>query len=168
MNELKIEYNRKKRIKILFLGLAILIVSIIMLYFMIFEDSKIKIFYIAMILLVTGTSIYFIISGIKNIFNKDNTGLILNSEGFYFKGTENARKIGFVNWKDVESTATMKVYKTDQIGLKLLNCEKYIQNLNNVSKEFTLKNGMYISSDELSIDFEELEQLIGKYYNDYK
>ena len=170
MNEKIIEFNTKKQIKILFLGGIVIVFCLFILYNMIFVAPKIKIFYVIGMLLISSTATYYLILALKSIFSKDKRGLILNSNGIYFKGTSNGSKIGQINWTDIKSLQTGKIYGSNFVTLKLFNAEKYIQNLDIdlKSKEYIINNGVVITNDELSINFEEMKILITKYYNESK
>lgn len=165
MKEQIIEFNTKKQIKILILGAIIIAFCLFFLYNMIFVAPKIKIFYVLGMLLIASTATYYLVLALKSILSKDKIGLILNSTGIHFKGTSNGSKIGQINWTDIKSLGTAKAYKSNFIVLKLYNPENYIQNLDARSKEFTINNGVFITNDELSINFEEMKILITEYFN---
>lgn len=167
MNETIIEFNNKKRLKNLSIGIIISLVCLFSAYYMIAIATKIRLFPAAMMLLLGGIGIYFSVIAIKDILKKEHAGLILNSQGILFKGTSAAREIGLVKWSAIQSVSIGKAYGTSFILLKLQRPDDYIQNLPAQVQNRIRTNGMVVSADELSTDLNKLKNHIDEYYRQF-
>lgn len=165
MNETIIEFNNKKRLIKLSFGIIITLACLFCAYYMIVIDTKIRLYPAAMMLGLGGIGIYLSVMATKDILKKEDAGLILNSEGILFKGTPAAREIGLVRWTAIQSLSIGKVHGASFIFLKLQNPDDYIQNLSAQVQNIIRTNGMAVSADELSIDFNELKSQIERYYH---
>lgn len=168
MNETIINFDRKKRGRILLFGIALTIVALAFVYYMVAVAATIKIYYVLLFLLLAGMSIYMLVIGIGNMMDKDKSGLVLNEEGNVFKGTPVARKIGFIKWADIESLATEKVYSSSFVFLKLSEPKKYLQNISIQVQTNIITQGVGITNNELTIEFSELKNLIEQYYHQFQ
>jgi hypothetical protein len=168
MNETVINFDSKKRSRILLFGIAMTIAALVFVYYMVVIAAVIKIYYVLLFLLLAGMSIYMLVAGIRDKMDKDKSGLVLNEEGIVFKGTPVARKIGFIKWADVESLATGKVYGSSFIFLKLSDPKKYLQHISAQVQANIITQGVGITNNELTIEFSELKSLIEQYYYQFQ
>ncbi|SHG18961.1 STM3941 family protein [Pedobacter caeni] len=167
MNETIIEFNNKKRLIHLFLGVIITLVCLFSAYYMIAIATKIRLFPAAMMLMLGGMGIYFSVIAVKDMLKKEHAGLILNSEGILFKGTSAAREIGLVKWSAIQSVSLGKAYGASFIFLKLQRPDDYIQNLPAQVQNMIRTNGMAVSAGELSTDLNKLKDHIDQYYRQF-
>ena len=158
-----IDFDNSKRKKIIIYGIIIIIFCAVFIALIISADV-IKIFYLAMLILILVITAVVLFKSAREMNIKDQVGLILNQAGITFNGTSSARKIGEVSWIDIENLEVREVYKTKQLYLKLKNPQKYIKE---ISKIELVNNGIFINATELKISFEELTSLITKYLNKY-
>ncbi|MDF2478516.1 MAG: hypothetical protein K0S24_3999 [Sphingobacterium sp.] len=96
MNETIIEFDNKKRLKLVLLGAVFTAATLAFACYIFFVAEKIRIAQGTMMLMLGCLGIFFIIAGLKNLFDKDRVGLILNAAGIQYKGTAVGRKIGAV------------------------------------------------------------------------
>lgn len=94
MNETIIEFDNKKRLKLALFGLLMTIAALAFAYYIFFVAEKIRIFHGALMLTLGGLGCYCLIGGIKALFNKDRTGLLLNADGIRYNGTPVGIKVG--------------------------------------------------------------------------
>ena len=169
MKEITVNFNTKKRIKILLFGVLIVLASLAITYCMVSFSEKIRIYHtLMMMIMVAGFGVFMIFGSAKNLLKKNDVGLILNSAGIIFKGTPNARKVGNIAWSDIESIHVGTMYSSHFVFLKLLNPEKYCANISPQFRKNIIDNGVGITNDELSIEFDEMKNLIEQYFNHYK
>ncbi|RQO30770.1 hypothetical protein DBR32_08580 [Taibaiella sp. KBW10] len=165
MKETIINFDNKKRGKTLIFGIALVVASLLFVYYLVAFAPKIEIYYLLLFLLCAGMGTYMLIVGIKNYRDKDRSGLILNAEGLVFKGTPVARKIGLVKWADITSLSTGKVFGSSFVFLKLKNPEQYLQQVAPQIQKSILAHGLGVTDNELDIDFAGLQNLLEQYYN---
>lgn len=159
----KINFDNSKRRKILFIGVGVLIFCALFIGLIIAADV-IKIFYLAMFIVILVATIVILIKSAREMNSKDQVGLLLNPMGITFKGTSAAKKMGQICWVDIENLEGKEVYRTKQLYLKLKNPQKYIKE---ISKIELVNNGVFINATELKISFEELISLTAKYLDKY-
>ena len=167
MNETIIEFDNKKRLKLALFGLLMTIAALAFAYYIFFVAEKIRIFPGSLMLTLGGLGCYCLIGGIKALFNKNRTGLLLNADGIRYNGTPVGIKVGTVKWTAIQSVSTGMAHGVHFVFLKLHNPENYIQQFAPVQQHL-LENGIAISSDQLSLDFNELKNLIESYYQRYQ
>jgi hypothetical protein len=168
MNETIIEFDNKKRSKSILFAVVFTIIPLIFAYYIFFVAEKISIVHGTMMLVLTGLGCYCLIGGVKSLFDKDRTGLLLNANGILYKGTPVGIKAGTVKWSAIQSVSTGRVHGINFVFLKLHNPENYIQQFSPQVQQYVLENGIAISADQLSLDFNELKKLIEEYYEIYK
>jgi len=168
MKEITVNFNTKKRIKLLLFGALMVLASLAITYCMVSFSEKIRIYPILMMIMVAGFGVFMIFGSVKNLLKKNDVGLLLNSAGIIFKGTPNARKVGNIAWSDIESIRIGTMYSSHFVFLKLLNPEKYCANISPQFRKNIIDNGVGITNDELSIEFDEMKNLIMQYFNHYK
>jgi len=168
MNETIIEFDNKKRLKLALFGLLMTIAALAFAYYIFFVAEKIRIFPGSLMLTLGGLGCYCLIGGIKALFNKDRTGLLLNADGIRDNGTPVGIKAGTVKWTAIQSVSTGMAHGVHFVFLKLHNPENYIQQFAPQVQQHVLENGITISSDQLSLDFNELKNLIESYYQRYQ
>ncbi len=168
MNETIIEFDNKKRLKLALFGLLMTIAALAFAYYIFFVAEKIRIFPGSLMLTLGGLGCYCLIGGIKALFNKDRTGLLLNADGIRYNGTPVGIKVGTVKWTAIQSVSTGMAHGVHFVFLKLHNPENYIQQFAPQVQQHVLENGITISSDQLSLDFNELKNLIESYYQRYQ
>ena len=158
-----IDFDNSKRKKIIIYGIIIIIFCAVFIALIISADV-IKIFYLAMFILILVITAVMLFKSAREMNSKDQVGLVLNQEGITFNGTSAAKKIGQISWADIENLEVKEVYKTKQLYLKLKNPQKHIKE---ISKIELVNNGIFINATELKISFEELTGLITKYLDKY-
>ncbi len=161
--EVVINYDNKKRKKIILYGFLVTIASAIFIY-VIVTATVIKVFYLAMFVLIFGVCLFYIFKTIKEMNSKDQVGLVLNQSWLKFNATTFGKKAGEISWVDIEAIQNHEVYGTKQLYLKLKNPSKYIHE---ISKIELSNNGVFINSDELQISAEDLEKLVRDSFNRY-
>lgn len=170
MDEIIVNFDNKKRIKLLIIGGFVLIGIAAMALFLIFVPNTIYIFPIlfSIVAFVFGLVVFFIF--LKNIFSNNRNGLVLSNKGIIFNGTPNGKKIGKILWKDVEYINIKKMYNSDFIFLKLnsLTLDRYLINLGIHGRNDVINNGVGITNDELDIEFNKMRGLIEAYFIKYK
>lgn len=154
--EVVINYDNKKRKKIILYGFLLAIFSAIFI-FIIATASVVKIFYLTMFIIIFGACLFFIFKTIKEMNSRDQVGLILNQSWLKFNGTVSGKRAGEISWIDIEAVENHEAYSTKQLYLKLKNPSKYIHE---VSKIELANKGVFINSSELQISAEELEKLV--------
>jgi len=162
--EVIVNYDNNKRKKIILFGSLLTLASAIFIY-IIFTAAVIKIFYLAMFILIFGASVFFILKTIREMNSKDQVGLVLNNNWLKFNGTISGKKAGEINWSDIETVENHVAFGTNQLYLKLKNPSKYIHE---VSKIDLANSGIFINSTELQISAEELESLVRESFEKYK
>ncbi|HAT92665.1 MAG TPA: hypothetical protein DCS36_09765 [Sphingobacterium sp.] len=168
MNETIIEFDNKKRLKLALFGLLMTIAALAFAYYIFFVAEKIRIFPGSLMLTLGGLGCYCLIGGIKALFNKNRTGLLLNADGIRYNGTPVGIKVGTVKWTAIQSVSTGMAHGVHFVFLKLHNPENYIQQFAPQVQQHLIENGIAISSDQLSLDFNELKNLIESYYQRYQ
>jgi len=168
MKEITVNFDKKKRIKILLFGALIVLVCLTAAYCMVSFSEKIRIYPVLGMIVCAVFGVFMIFGSVKNLLKKNDVGLILNSAGIIFKGTPNARKVGNIAWNDIESISVGTAYSSPFIFLKLLNPEKYCTNISPQFRQNIIDNGVGITNDELSIEFDDMKNLISQYFNHYK
>lgn len=168
MQETIIKFNTKKQIKTLLIGIVLFICSLGFLYHILFISDKIKIFYLGIFLVIAIASIWMIFAQIKVMLAKDKTAIMLNANGILSKVTPNGKKIGFIPWEDVSELRKVNAHRSEFVAVVTPNKEKYLAKLNSeIEKKSLLEENiaLYISADAVDVSFEELSQLIMKYFN---
>lgn len=168
MQETIIKFNTKKQVKTLLIGIVLFICSLGFLYHILFISEKIKIFYLGIFLVIAIASIWMIFAQIKVMLAKDKTAIILNQNGILSKVTPNGKKIGFIPWEDVSELKKVNAHRSEFVAVVTPNKEKYLAKLNSQIKKKSLLEeniALYISADTVDVSFEELSQLIMKYFN---
>jgi len=168
MNETIIEFDNKKRLKLAVFGVILTIAALAFAYYIFFVAEKIRIAPGTMMLMLGGLGCYCLIGGIKSLLDKDRTGLILNAEGIRYISTPVGIQAGTVKWEAIQSVSTGMAHGTTFISLKLRNPENYIQQLSPQVQNHVIENGIAVSADQLSIDFNALKKLIEAYYQQYQ
>jgi hypothetical protein len=171
MTETVINYNNKKRAKILLLGVGLALFSLLFIIDILFLSDVIKIYYLLFFSLIFFGSIYFIITGIRSMLSKDKTGLVLNETGILSKVTPNGKRLGLIAWKDISALAPTKAYGVEFVSLVTNHPEKYVTLLTDQisKKQLTEQNIILnIASSELDISYEDLKNLIEKYFTTYR
>ena len=158
-----IDFDNSKRKKIIIYGIIIIIFCAVFISLIISADV-IKIFYLAMFILILVITVVVLFKSAREMNSNDQVGLVLNPMGITFNGTNSAKKIGQVSWIDIENLEVKEVYKTKQLYLKLKKPQKYIKE---ISKIELVNIGIFINATELKISFEELTGLITKYLDKY-
>ena len=166
MNETIIEYDNKKLTKSILLGILLIVASVFFLYLMVFITRRISLPFAAVCVVLFFMSFYLIYKAIKQIRSKDRIGLILNDEGCFLK----LSKVGIVSWNDVSSIYLKRVNGTKQVFLRLVNPDRYVnrKEVNQALKKFIIEYGVAIPSSDLSINIDELHNLIEKYFESSK
>jgi|GEM_PF-241708 len=167
MEELIIEFNTKKQLKILVLGVFLSLASLAFVYHIVFISDRIKIFYLAMFLLLFIVSLVMVFKHLQVILSKDKTALILNRNGIICNTTPNGKKLGLVEWKDIDDMKMLNVYNSSFITLITNNKDKYLEKLKTAAeKKMLLEQNavLNISSDSINLSFEELKQILTEYY----
>jgi hypothetical protein len=111
---------------------------------------------------------YCLISGVKSLFAKDRTGLILNANGIRYNGTPVGIKLGTVKWTAIQSVSTGMAHGVHFVFMKLHHPKNYIEHFSPQVQQHVLENGIAVSADQLSLDFNTLKKLIEEYYERYK
>ncbi|WP_313181202.1 STM3941 family protein [Sphingobacterium siyangense] len=168
MNETIIEFDNKKRLKLALFGLLLTIAALAFAYYIFFVAEKIRIFPGALMLTLGGLGCYCLIGGVKSLFVKDRTGLILNANGIRYNGTPVGIKAGTVKWTAIKSVSTGMAHGIHFVFLKLHHPENYLQQFSPQVQQHVLENGIAVSADQLSLDFNTLKKLIEEYYERYK
>ncbi len=169
MEETIVNFSNKKRIKLLFGGMALVIASLAFIYFMVNISKKIGVPTLCATVILALFGVFMMAVTVKNMVSKDQAGLILNSGGIIFKGTPAARKIGQISWTDIESLSVGTVYNDPLVFLKLSNPEKYTHAVSpKQAQQDIASRGVGVGSSELSIGFDELKNLIEQYYHKYR
>ena len=158
-----INFDNSKRRKNIIIGVGLMFLCAVFIGLIVSADV-IKIFYLAIFVVIFVTIAVLLIKVVREINSKDQVGLVLNREGITFNGTIAAKKIGKIHWTDIESLELKEVYRTKQLYLKLKNPQKYIKE---ISKIELVNNGLFINATELNLSFEELTNLTAKYLNKY-
>lgn len=168
MNETKIEFDTKKRLKLVLFGLIITVVALAFAYYIFFVAAKISIGHGAMMLTLGGLGCYCLIGGIKSFNNKDQVGLLLNADGILYNGTPVGIKVGLIKWLAIQSVSTGNAHGVNFVFLKLKSPENVIKMLSPQVQKHVIENGIAVSADQLSLDFIGLKKLIEEYYERYK
>ena len=168
MKETVVNFDNKKRVKTMLSGVLLIIACLAFAYLMVAVASRIRIFHVLGMIVCAGFGVFMLIGGIRSMRDKDKAGLILSSAGIDFKGTPNARKIGQIAWKDITSLSVGNAYGSSFVFLKLQNPDKYIRKISPQLRQNIISQGVGITNNELSIDFEEMKNLIEKYYHQFK
>ena len=158
-----INFDNSKRRRNMLFGIGVILFCAVFIILIISADV-IKIFYLAMFVLILVITVVVLFKSAREMNSKDRVGLVLNPTGITFNGTNSARKIGQVSWIDIENFEAKEVYKTKQLYLRLKNPQKYIKEK---SKIELANNGVFINATELKISFEELTSLTTNYLNRY-
>ncbi len=158
-----IQFDNSKRKKVIFVPIAVIAFSVVMLA-IILTAEKIKIYYLAIFVLLIFACIYLLINMIKSINSNDKVGLLLNDRILKFNGTSLAKSVGEVSWSDVESLSSSVQFGTQQIYVKLKNPSKYIVKL---SGNHMADGGFFINESELKISAAALENLLRTYFEKY-
>lgn len=167
MDKKIIHFNNKKRLKLLFLGVAIMIFATVMLYLSLRSDVP-RVAYILAFSGLSLASVTIIIIQILRIISKEQIGLEMDDSGFDFKGTSLGKTIGKVNWQDIRSIQTGTVYGSNQLFVKLMQPQSQANKINNPQmRKILIEKGLPINTDELNIDFHEMETYIMQYYHRY-
>lgn len=168
MQELIIEFNTKKQLKTLLIAIVLLMGSLGFLYHILFISEKIKIFYLGIFLVLAIAAVWMIFAQIKVMLAKDKTAIILNQNGILSKVTPNGKKIGFIPWEDVSELRKVNAHRSEFVAIVTSQKEKYLAKLKSpIEKKSLLEENivLYISADAVDVSFEELSQLITKYFN---
>ena len=168
MNETIIEFDNKKRLKLLVFGIVFTIAALTFAYYIFFVAQRINITFGTLMLMMGCLGCYGLISGTKSMFDKDRTGLILNADGIHFKGTALGTAIGLIKWTAVQSVSEGVAHRAPFVALKLRDPEGHIQNLSSQLQQFVISNGLVVTADQLSVDFNELKNLITDYHQQYR
>jgi hypothetical protein len=93
------------------------------------------------------------------VMEKENSGLVLSSQGIVFNGTELGQGLGLVAWEDIEA-----VDRGDGecVYLRLKNPEKYSGRAG--GEERILKEGVEIRAEGLRTGFKGMEGDIRRYF----
>lgn len=164
-----IQRSTKKNFKLLLVNIFLLVISLVIIYTMLFVSQRIYIYLLGIFCVISVGSTIGIYISAKRYLQKDKTGLILNEEGLVFRIAPAIKKIGLIRWNDIESTYSTNFMRTQCVFLRMKDLNKYVQN--GLSKQTIAhfeKNGIPINSDELEISFTEMESLIIKYLKKYQ
>lgn len=168
MNETIIEFDGKKRLKLVVFGIVLTIAALAFAYYIFFVAEKIRIAHGTMMLMLGCLGCYGLIASLKSLLDKDRTGLVLNAEGIQYKGTPVGRNIGVIKWTAIQSISTGIVHGGHFVFLKLHHPENHIQQLPSQVQQLIISNGVAVSADQLALDFNELKNLIEQYYQRYQ
>ena len=158
-----VDFDNSKRKKIIVYGLVIILFCAVFIG-IILTANIIKIFYLAMFVLILVITLGVLIKSVKEMNSKNQVGLVLTHSGITFNGTSAAKKIGEIDWREIESLELKEAFRTKQLYLKLKNPQKYIQQQ---SKIELANKGVFINATELKVSFEELTSLTNDYLNKY-
>lgn len=167
MNETIIEFDSKKRQKLLLFGIIFTLATLTFAYYIFFVAQRINITFGTLMLMMGCLACYGLIIGTKSMFDKDRAGLILNADGILFRGTPLGKAIGLIKWTAVQSVSEGVAHRAPFISLKLRNPEGHIQNLSSQLQQFVISNGLVVTADQLAVDFYELKNLIIDYHQQY-
>lgn len=167
MNPKTILFSRKKRLKILFTGLAVLLLGAIMLG-IVLQADRVKIIYVlAFALIMMGALVITIVQLVK-ILGEQQAGLQLDKDGFIFNSTSIGKQIGKVKWQDIALFKAGSAHNTNQLFVQFKNPSKYIDNVSNQQIRQTLITyGLPLNDSELDISFHEMQTLVMQYYHEY-
>ena len=158
-----INFDNSKRRKNIFIGVGLMFLCAVFIG-LIASAEVIKIFYLAIFVVIFVIIAVLLIKVVGEINSKDQVGLVLNREGITFNGTSAAKKIGKIYWSDIENFQLKEAYGTKQLYLKFRNPQKYIKEQ---SKIELANHGVFLNATELNLSFEELTSLITNYLNKY-
>lgn len=168
MNETIIEFDSKKRLKLVVFGIVFTVATLTFAYYIFFVAQRINITFGTLMFMMGCLGCYGLISGTKSMFDKDRTGLILNADGIHFRGTPLGKEIGLIKWTAVQSVSEGVAHRAPFVSLKLRNPEDHIQNLSSQLQQFVVSNGIAVTADQLSVNFYELKNLIADYHQRYR
>ncbi len=167
MNETIVTFDSKKRLKLVLYGLVITVLAALFAYYIFFVAEKIRLFHGILMFVMSYLGFCFLFAGIKSLFDNDRIGLLLDAEGIRYKGTPIGKKIGIVKWNAIQSLSTGAVHGVNFVFLKLRNPEDYMHDLPPQLQQHVTTNGIVVSDDQLSLDFNELQKLIEEYHQWY-
>jgi hypothetical protein len=162
----------KKKIILLLIGSIILVIGAIL---MTIKPEKITLFHrmgfilspeTVRIMGVLGTVLFCAagVFGIKKLFDK-KVGLIIDKNGI--TDNSSALSIGLIEWKDINGIELTQVNSIKFLRIGVKNPEKYINRAKNGIKAKLMKINMnmygspiYITSNSLKYNFEELETIV--------
>ncbi|WP_312553181.1 STM3941 family protein [Empedobacter brevis] len=154
-------FNTKKRLKLLLRAILLTLFSGGMLT-IILLTNPVKVIYVV---LFSGL----LLAGILNMMSKNRTGLELDDNGLLFLGTPLGRKLGRVQWQDIQSIQPAKVYNTNQLLMTFTDLQRYAAKVTNPqSRKIIIENGFPLNADELDISFQDLQTLVTEYYHRYR
>jgi hypothetical protein len=169
-NQTIIPFDNKKRLKTLFWGIALAVAIILSLVYMLFMSKTIFLYYVVMFTVFFVLSIYFIISGIKALTDKNEAGLILDANGIHSRTTPIGKKLGVISWTDIDRLTPISVYGSKFVAVSVKDKAKFLPLLTSLEQKQLDKTGaaINISDNELTIGFDELYKLLDNYYSTYK
>ncbi|PIF45758.1 hypothetical protein CLU96_2770 [Chryseobacterium sp. 52] len=174
MNTIEIKGSKNKQALMLLAALAFVILG---LFLAINPDKFVSALFrnTSLVRIVGVASIIFfgfcLVIFIKNFFTR-NFNLIINEKGI-IDNSSYVRK-GMIFWNDIISIKSIDVMSTKFLIINVKDPDKYINSQNNVKKKIlqrtfkTYGSPISISSNTLACNFDELEKVILKSYNDYK
>lgn len=167
MNKHTFPFNHKKRLKLLVMGALAAMLGGTLLYVSL-QSGGIKIGYILVFAGVVISGGGMALAQLFKMISREQTGLELDADGLYFKGTTLGRAIGKVGWRDVEAIRTGTVHGSHQLFVKLAAPERYAaKTANRQVRKILCTQGLPLNADELAIDFHEMETCIMQYYHQY-
>lgn len=158
-------FNPKKRLKLLLRAILLTLFSGGMLT-IILLTNPVKVTYAVLFSGLLLAGIVLLIAGILNMISKNRTGLELDNNGLLFLGTPLGRKLGRVQWQDIQSIQPAKVYNTNQLLMTFTDPQRYAAKVTNPqSRKIIIENGFPLNADELDISFQNLQTLVTEYYH---
>ncbi len=164
MKEIIVNFDKKKKFKLLFQFLGISVISIIII-FIISNSKTIFVNYLFIFYIILIATLVMSIKLLFDVIRKPKMGLKIDDKGLLFLGTLTGKKIGEVKWKDIEEISQYDAYGVNNYYIKLKSPKKYIKNKSNNEM---LNSGLMINASEIEITYQKLGNLLEEYHNKYK
>ncbi|GGC35222.1 hypothetical protein GCM10011386_29200 [Parapedobacter defluvii] len=167
MNKRTFLFNPKKRRKILIMGVLVAVLGGAMLYVSL-QSGGIKTGYVLVFASVTVGGGSMALAQLLRMTSREQTGLELDADGLYFKGTILGKTVGKIKWRDIAAIQTGTVHGSNQLFVKLAVPGQYAAKIaNRQVRKILSAQGLPLNADELDIDFHEMETCIMQYYHQY-
>ncbi|WDF56093.1 STM3941 family protein [Mucilaginibacter sp. KACC 22063] len=170
MAETVIEYDNKKRVKLLIGFLIGGLVLLAAFAYLLFFSEKIYIYYVLLSLALSVLCFFAVFTVIKQLLDKDQTALLINDDGILSRVTLDGRKVGFIPWSDVNEVAVIVAYKNRAVAIKVKDKDKYLPKLANKTKDNLLaREGIVVNipDDETKISLDEIHDIVKSYFVKY-
>lgn len=165
-----INYNNSKRTRNLLWFLLAIVLFSAGFYYLAFKSYYIYPYFIA----ICGFGVVFTIIGmvsqIRQILSKDKTAIVLSKEGISSTQNKNSRKIGLVEWADVNNVAVGNTYGVSGVSVYVADRDKYLSRLVSGAGTVQLASegvALNLSAKETDMSTEDLYLLVKKYKEDY-